>query len=62
MTITLNEGNYLLGGNGTGIDNVSTTLAERVKNSKTYNLMGQQVNRMESKGLLIRDGKKYIKK
>lgn len=62
MTITLNEGNYLLGGNGTGIDNVSTTLEERVKNSKTYNLMGQQVNRMESKGLLIRDGKKYIKK
>lgn len=60
-TITLNEGNYLLGGTA-GIDEVKPTLEERAKNAKTYNLMGQRVNQTTAKGLLIRDGKKYIKK
>lgn len=60
MTITLDEGNYLLGGT-LGINDVKPTLEERAKNSKTYNLMGQQVNRKEAaKGILIRDGKKFI--
>lgn len=60
MTITLNEGNYKIFGT-TGIEEVTTTLEERAKNSKTYNLMGQRVNQVTAKGLLIRDGKKYIK-
>lgn len=59
-TITLNEGEFL--GAATGIEEVTTTLEERAKNSKTYNIMGQRVNRATAKGLLIRDGKKFIKK
>ncbi|MBS5528750.1 MAG: hypothetical protein KHX42_11445 [Prevotella sp.] len=61
MTITLNTGNFK-GTQTNGIEVVKPTLEERAKNSKTYNLMGQQVNRATAKGLLIRDGKKYIKK
>lgn len=57
-TITLNEGNYT----ATGIEEIGVTREEKIKNTKTYNLMGQQVNRATAKGLLIRDGKKYIKK
>lgn len=55
MAITLNNGNFLA-----GID--TPTLEERIKNTKTYNLMGQQVNRDSFKGLMIRDGKKIVKK
>lgn len=61
MTITLNTGNFK-GAQTNGIEVVKPTLEERAKNSKTYNLMGQQVNRVTAKGLLIRDGKKYINK
>lgn len=61
MTITLNTGNYK-GAQATGIEEITSTLEERAKNSKTYNLMGQRVNQVNAKGLLIRDGKKYIKK
>ena len=61
MTITLNTGNFK-GAQTNGIEVVKPTLEERAKNSKTYNLMGQQVNRATAKGLLIRDGKKYINK
>ena len=32
-----------------------------VKNAKTYNIMGQQVNRA-TKGLVIRNGKKFLNK
>lgn len=56
-TITLNEGNYL----ATGIKEVTTTREEMVKNAKTYNVMGQQVNRA-TKGLVIRNGKKFLNK
>lgn len=51
----LNENTFLA-----GID--TPTLEERIKNTKTYNLMGQQVNRDSFKGLMIRDGKKIVKK
>lgn len=60
-TITLNTGNFLAAGT-TGIEEIGITREEKIKNTKTYNLMGQQVNRATAKGLLIRDGKKYIKK
>ena len=55
MTITLNNGGFIAGVDG-------PTLEERIKNTKTYNLMGQQVNRDTYKGVMIRDGKKYFKK
>lgn len=58
-TITLNEGNYLA---TSGIEEIGMTREDRIKNTKTYNIMGQQVDRSTAKGLLIRDGKKYIKK
>lgn len=61
QTFTLNEGNFIKGGE-TGIDEIGVTREEKIKNTKTYNLMGQQVNRATAKGLLIRDGKKYINK
>lgn len=61
LTITLNDGNFLAAGT-TGIEEIGVTREEKIKNTKTYNLMGQQVNRATAKGLLIRDGKKYIKK
>lgn len=57
-TITLDEGNYI----ASGIEEVTMTREEKIKNTKTYNIMGQQVDRAKAKGLLIRDGKKYIKK
>lgn len=57
-TITLTEGNYI----ASGIEEVTITREEKIKNTKTYNIMGQQVDRSKAKGLLIRDGKKYIKK
>jgi hypothetical protein len=46
----------------TGIENANNTLEYKLKNTKTYNLMGQQVDRKAVKGLMIRDGKKYIAK
>ncbi len=46
----------------TGIKDVNVALEEKGKNSKTYNMMGQQVNAATAKGLLIRNGKKFIKK
>lgn len=42
-------------------EGISDVKAE-TKNTKTYNLMGQQVNRSAAKGLLIRDGKKFMSK
>ena len=54
-TITLNNGGFIAGVDG-------PTLEERIKNTKTYNIMGQQVNRDTYKGVMIRDGKKYFKK
>ena len=45
-----------------GIKEAGMTREQKIKSTKTFNLMGQQVNRDATKGLLIRDGKKYIKK
>lgn len=56
-TITLDNGNYI----GAGIKEIGATMEEKAKNAKTYNILGQQVNRANAKGLLIRNGKKFIK-
>lgn len=61
LEIVLNEGEYLAAGSA-GITENTVTREEKIKNTKTYNMLGQQVNRDAAKGLLIRDGKKYIKK
>ena len=53
----LDEGNYAC-----GINEHHMTREELIKNTKTFNLMGQQVNRSLTKGLLVREGKKYINK
>ena len=53
---------YDVAGQPTGILNANNTLEYKAKNTKTYNLMGQQVDRKAVKGLMIRDGKKYIAK
>ena len=44
------------------IENFNNTREYKIKNTPTYNIMGQQVNRKDVKGLMIRDGKKYIAK
>ena len=54
---SLTEGNFI----ATGIKEVTATREEMVKNAKTYNIMGQQVNRA-TKGLVIRNGKKFLNK
>jgi len=56
--LTLDTGNFL----ADGIKQVSGTREEQIRNTRTYNLMGQQVDRDTAKGLLIRGGKKYIKR
>ena len=38
------------------------TINDSVKDTKTFNLMGQQVNRADAKGIIIRDGKKLMVK
>lgn len=58
--ITLNEGNFAADADSEGIEETSMTREEKIKSTKTYNLMGQQVNRSKVNGLLIRDGKKYV--
>ena len=44
-----------------GIENVNNTVESKIKNAKTFNIMGQRVN-SDAKGLIIRDGKKFLKK
>jgi len=65
-TLTLDNGNFSIVGDDpqveTGIENFNNTREYKIKNTPTYNLMGQQVNRKDVKGLMIRDGKKYIAK
>ena len=46
----------------TGIQDNPQMRIDNIKNTKTYNLMGQQVDRKSAKGVLIRGGKKYIAK
>ena len=45
-------------GTGTGISSVNAAAAK--KNGKTYNLAGQEVS-SSTKGLIIKNGKKYVK-
>lgn len=61
-TFKLNEGNFAKDKDYNGIENHSMSLEEYIKNTKTFNLMGQQVNRSLTKGLLVREGKKFINK
>lgn len=56
--ITLEEGVFQADKNSTGINGVTET---SVKNVKTYNLFGQEVP-ATTKGLVIRDGKKFFNK
>lgn len=56
--ITLDEGNFQAAGGSNGINGVTETA---VKNVKTYNLFGQEVP-ATTKGLVIRDGKKFFNK
>ena len=42
----------------TGISSVNTAVAK--KNGKTYNMAGQEVS-SSAKGLIIKNGKKYVK-
>ena len=56
--ITLDEGVFQADVNSTGINGVTETA---VKNVKTYNLFGQEVP-ATTKGLVIRDGKKFFNK
>ena len=45
-------------GTGTGISSVNAAAAK--KNGKTYNMAGQEVS-SSAKGLIIKNGKKYVK-
>lgn len=45
-----------------GIKDVKGTKEDQIRNAKSYNLMGQRVFGGKAKGLLVRDGKKYIAK
>lgn len=56
--ITLDEGNFKAAGGSNGINGVTETA---VNNVKTYNLFGQEVP-ATTKGLVIRDGKKFFNK
>ena len=46
------------GGTSTGISSVNTAVAK--KNGKTYNMAGQEVS-SSAKGIVIKNGKKYVK-
>lgn len=54
ITLTLNDGS-----NGTGINGVKDFT--QTTSNKTYNVMGQEVN-ANVKGVVIRDGKKFVNK
>lgn len=51
---------YFDGGTA-GINEISAADTKK-KDARAYNVMGQQVNYATAKGLVIRDGKKYLKK
>lgn len=65
-TLTLDNGNFSIVGEEdpieTGIENFNNTREYKIKNTPTYNLMGQQVQRKNVHGIMVRDGKKYIAK
>lgn len=56
-TITLDNGNY-----ASGIKDITASREEAIKNAKAYNIMGQRVDANNAKGLIIVNGKKYLKK
>lgn len=56
LTITLNNGKF-----AAGINEVNGTREDLIKNTKTYNLAGQVVDKAY-KGIVIKNGKKYIQK
>ena len=56
LSLALTEGTFSI---STGISEVNT--ANKTATAKTYNMLGQQVN-AGAKGLLIRDGRKFIAK
>ena len=45
-----------------GIKNVDSDAARSFTSGKTYNIMGQQVDGTVVKGIVIRDGRKFIVK
>ena len=45
-----------------GIEQVNNDMRNRFNSTKTYNIMGQQVDGTYTKGIIIRDGKKYVVK
>ena len=47
------------GGTSTGISSVNAAAAK--KNGKTYNMAGQEVSSSSAKGIVIKNGKKYVK-
>lgn len=57
LTLTLTEGTFNI--NVTAINEVNTV--KKTAAAKTYNMMGQEVGK-DAKGLLIRDGKKFVVK
>ena len=73
-TNTVEEQYYWMGGyfcatdfvldapDASGISEKTMTRLEKLQSTKTYNMMGQQVDRRSAKGLFVRDGKKYIGK
>ena len=60
----LNDGNFQMwdAAHPDGIEEKTMTREEYMKTTKTYNLMGQQVDRKTAKGILVRDGRKFIAK
>lgn len=48
-------------GTATGIDNVQTTVKKSSYGGNAYNLAGQRVS-LDTKGIVVRDGKKFINK
>ncbi len=57
MTLPLMIGSFPIK-TGTGISSVNAAAAK--KNGKTYNMAGQEVS-SSAKGLIIKNGKKYVK-
>ena len=49
-------------GDATGIEEQHMTLEQKLKSAKTYNMLGQRVDRAQTKGLLVRNGKKFLSK
>ena len=45
-----------------GIDEQHMTLEQKLKSAKTYNMLGQRVDRAQTKGLLVRNGQKFLSK